>query len=142
MSAFQYLVSCIGSQDGCVLHVQSARTRTPSFSGILAHHTHLAMTHICRTFLQVPFLNLLAAVADRAGSVRVRVGGNTQEYATLVASLPNYEIIAKDKSTSTNPVSYLLYAVSLRRPFCPSVLLARLGSPTVWVESACTVVMW
>lgn len=58
-----------------------------------------------RTFLQVPFLNLLATVADRAGSVRIRVGGNTQETATLVDSLPDYEIIAKDKEDATNPVS-------------------------------------
>lgn len=55
----------------------------------------------------MPFLNLLATVAERAGSVRIRVGGNTQEYATLVDSLPDYEIIAKDKSSSTNPVSAL-----------------------------------
>ncbi|KAH9911520.1 uncharacterized protein BXZ73DRAFT_107940 [Epithele typhae] len=38
--------------------------------------------------LQVPFLNLLASVANRAGGIRIRVGGNTQEYATLVDALP------------------------------------------------------
>ncbi|RDX49745.1 hypothetical protein OH76DRAFT_1403331 [Lentinus brumalis] len=53
--------------------------------------------------IAVPFLNLLATVADRAGSVRIRVGGNTQETATLVDSLPNNEMIAKDKADATNP---------------------------------------
>ncbi|KAI0742961.1 hypothetical protein C8Q80DRAFT_1123075 [Daedaleopsis nitida] len=55
------------------------------------------------SFIQVPFLNLLATVVDRAGSVRIRVGGNTQETATLVDSLPNYAMIAKDKQLSSNP---------------------------------------
>ncbi|KAH9914074.1 uncharacterized protein BXZ73DRAFT_81750 [Epithele typhae] len=40
------------------------------------------------SLLQVPFLNLLASVANRGGGVRVRLGGNTQEYATLVDALP------------------------------------------------------
>ena len=51
-----------------------------------------------RSFVQVPFLNLLATVADRGGSVRIRVGGNTQETATLVDSLPDGAMIGKDKS--------------------------------------------
>ncbi|KAH9886697.1 hypothetical protein C8Q73DRAFT_714970 [Cubamyces lactineus] len=55
------------------------------------------------TFLQVPFLNLLAALADRAGIVTIRVGGNTQETASLVPSLPNNAMIAKDKEDSSNP---------------------------------------
>ncbi|EAU87916.1 hypothetical protein CC1G_01563 [Coprinopsis cinerea okayama7 len=36
------------------------------------------------SFLNVPFLNLLANLEERAGSVVVRLGGNTQEYATYV----------------------------------------------------------
>ncbi|KAI0830342.1 hypothetical protein BC628DRAFT_1416627 [Trametes gibbosa] len=55
------------------------------------------------SFIQIPFLNLLATIADRAGSVVVRVGGNTQETATLVDSLPNNEMIAKDKENASNP---------------------------------------
>ncbi|KAM5530653.1 hypothetical protein V8D89_015674 [Ganoderma adspersum] len=55
------------------------------------------------SYVQVPLLNLLATVADRAGRVRVRVGGNTQETATLVDSLPNNTMIAKDKTDATNP---------------------------------------
>ncbi|KAI0354193.1 hypothetical protein OH77DRAFT_1437562 [Trametes cingulata] len=55
------------------------------------------------SFIQVPFLNLLATIADRAGSVVVRVGGNTQETATLVDSLPNNAMIAKDKENASNP---------------------------------------
>ena len=68
----------------------------------------------CRTFLQVPFLNLLAALADRAGIVTIRVGGNTQETASLVPSLPNNAMIAKDKEDSSNPVrtDFAYYVVS------------------------------
>ncbi|TBU60015.1 hypothetical protein BD310DRAFT_947603 [Dichomitus squalens] len=53
---------------------------------------------VSNSFIQVPFLNLLATVADRAGSVRVRVGGNSQETATLVGSLPNNSMIEKAAS--------------------------------------------
>ena len=49
----------------------------------------------CSSFIQVPLLNLLATVSNRAGGVRIRVGGNTQEYATLVDSLPNQEMTMK-----------------------------------------------
>ncbi|EMD34946.1 glycoside hydrolase family 79 protein [Gelatoporia subvermispora B] len=55
------------------------------------------------TFLQVPFLNLMALVAERGGSVHIRVGGNTQETATVVPSLPDGKMIEKDKGDSTNP---------------------------------------
>ncbi|KAJ3829651.1 glycoside hydrolase family 79 protein [Lentinula raphanica] len=55
------------------------------------------------TYLQVPFLNLMANVVQRGGAVNVRVGGNTQDLAVLVDSLPDGKIIAKDTSASTNP---------------------------------------
>ncbi|KAI9058696.1 glycoside hydrolase family 79 protein [Trametes sanguinea] len=55
------------------------------------------------SFIQVPFLNLLATLASRAGIVTIRVGGNTQETATLVPSLPNNAMIAKDKQDASNP---------------------------------------
>jgi hypothetical protein len=54
--------------------------------------------------LQVPFLNLMANIQERAGSVMVRVGGNTQEQATLVASTSDGRILEKDKKGSFNPV--------------------------------------
>ncbi|EIM80386.1 glycoside hydrolase family 79 protein [Stereum hirsutum FP-91666 SS1] len=41
------------------------------------------------SLLQVPFLNLMANIQERVGSVLVRVGGNTQEQAAMVSSLPN-----------------------------------------------------
>lgn len=50
-----------------------------------------------------PFLNLMSVVAERSGSVRVRVGGNTQDYAVVVDSLPDGKAIEKDKTDSTNP---------------------------------------
>ncbi|KAF7800181.1 hypothetical protein EIP86_011428 [Pleurotus ostreatoroseus] len=58
---------------------------------------------IFRTYIQVAFLNLMSVMAERAGSVHVRVGGNTQETAVLVDSLPDGAMIEKDKLDSSNP---------------------------------------
>ena len=43
----------------------------------------------------VIFMNLMANMVDRAGRVLVRVGGNSQEQATVVPDLPNNEAIDK-----------------------------------------------
>lgn len=32
------------------------------------------------SFVQVPFLNLMSSLAERAGEVHIRIGGNTQDY--------------------------------------------------------------
>ncbi|KAF8217162.1 glycoside hydrolase family 79 protein [Mycena galopus ATCC 62051] len=69
------------------------------------------------TLLQVPFLNLMANLQQRAGSVRIRVGGNTQETAKLVDELPDNRVLQKNLTavfgpTSTPPLDYtreLLY---------------------------------
>jgi hypothetical protein len=45
----------------------------------------------------------MANIKERAGSVQVRVGGNTQESAELVQSLPNGTTLAKDTSNTFNP---------------------------------------
>lgn len=63
-----------------------------------------ANIHICSSVLQVPFLNLMANIRDRAGAIHIRVGGNTQETATLVDSLPNNELLQKELSDLDNPV--------------------------------------
>ncbi|KAF5386537.1 hypothetical protein D9757_005918 [Collybiopsis confluens] len=55
------------------------------------------------TILQVPFLNLLATIQQRSGSVRVRVGGNSQDTASQVASLDDGKVLEKDLSGVTNP---------------------------------------
>jgi len=55
------------------------------------------------SFLQVPFLNLMSSLVQRGGQVNVRVGGNTQDYATLVPSNPNGKMIAKQNTGNTNP---------------------------------------
>ncbi|KAG1733524.1 glycoside hydrolase family 79 protein [Suillus lakei] len=57
------------------------------------------------SFLQVPFLNLMANLRQRGGSVKVRVGGNTQETATLVASTPDGAALEKDYGRSSNPTA-------------------------------------
>jgi hypothetical protein len=54
--------------------------------------------------IQVPFLNLMANLQQRAGSVKIRVGGNTQETATLVESTPDGRILEKDIHGVSNPV--------------------------------------
>ncbi|KAF8154310.1 glycoside hydrolase family 79 protein [Crassisporium funariophilum] len=53
--------------------------------------------------LQVPFLNLMANLQQRAGRVTIRVGGNTQETATLVDSTPDGRILEKDLNGVSNP---------------------------------------
>jgi len=53
--------------------------------------------------LQVPFLNLLANLAKRAGTVRIRVGGNTQETAVLVPATESGRILEKDVDGLSNP---------------------------------------
>lgn len=56
------------------------------------------------SFLQVPFLNLMANLRERAGSVRIRVGGNTQDTATMVSSTPDGAALEKDVINTSNPV--------------------------------------
>ncbi|KAJ7057387.1 glycoside hydrolase family 79 protein [Mycena amicta] len=63
------------------------------------------------TLLQVAFLNLMASLVQRAGSVRIRLGGNSQETAKLVDSLQDGRILAKNLTgvfgpTSTPPLDY------------------------------------
>jgi hypothetical protein len=36
------------------------------------------------SFIQVPFLNLIATHVKRSGEVHIRVGGNTQDYGGFV----------------------------------------------------------
>lgn len=61
-----------------------------------------------RTFLNVAFLNLMAIVAQRGGTLPIRVGGNTQETATLVESLADGKALEKDKVDSSNPICLCL----------------------------------
>jgi hypothetical protein len=61
-------------------------------------------TNFVSSVLQVPFLNLMANLQQRAGQVLVRVGGNTQDTAVLVPSTPDGHIIEKDLASVTNPV--------------------------------------
>jgi hypothetical protein len=62
----------------------------------------------------------MANIVERAGWVQVRVGGNSQESAEMVNSLPNGSMLAKDTNhtsgpTSTPPLEYttdLLYLMA------------------------------
>jgi hypothetical protein len=55
------------------------------------------------SLIQVPFLNLMANIKSRAASVQVRVGGNSQESARLISSLPNGTMLVKNRSNVLNP---------------------------------------
>jgi hypothetical protein len=57
------------------------------------------------SFLKVPMLNLLSNVAERAGHVNIRVGGNTQDTAVFVGSIPDGHAIEKQQGVTNNPAS-------------------------------------
>ena len=57
------------------------------------------------SYIQVPFLNLMSTLASRAGEVHIRVGGNTQDYATLVDFLDQGRVIEKMSQDTNNPTS-------------------------------------
>ncbi|RDB24343.1 Beta-glucuronidase [Hypsizygus marmoreus] len=53
--------------------------------------------------IQVPFLNLMAQIQQRAGSVHIRMGGNTQDFAVLVDNVDGGHATTKEKSDPKNP---------------------------------------
>ncbi|KAG6857114.1 hypothetical protein H0H87_009241 [Tephrocybe sp. NHM501043] len=53
--------------------------------------------------LQVPFLNLMGLIQQRSGGVKIRIGGNTQDFAVYVDELPDGHATAKEKSDLKNP---------------------------------------
>jgi hypothetical protein len=55
------------------------------------------------TLIQPAFLNLMSNIVQRAGQVYVRVGGNTQETASLVQSIPDGKVLEKNYGNTTNP---------------------------------------
>lgn len=71
----------------------------------------------------------MANLQSRVGRINIRVGGNTQETATLVDSTPDGLIIEKDLGGATNPVrtihllSKLLPYVYIRHKHHPSYSL-------------------
>ena len=79
------------------------------------------------SFIQVPFLNLMSTLAARSGEVHVRIGGNTQDYATLVDNLDQGRVIDKlsddlGNPTDTPPLLYtrgLFYMMSNISDFVP-----------------------
>lgn len=59
----------------------------------------------------------MSNIVARAGSVNIRVGGNTQEAAVLVDSLPNGAVISKDPTSTkgTPNIDYTIGACFLIR---------------------------
>lgn len=66
-----------------------------------------------RSHIQVPFLNLIANLEERAGHVLIRLGGNTQEYAVMVDQLDGGKAIAKQKASLTQTVRDILLSFFL-----------------------------
>jgi hypothetical protein len=58
-----------------------------------------------RSLVQVPFLNLMANIQQRAGGVHIRLGGNTQDFAYYVDSIEDGHALGKEKKELQNPVS-------------------------------------
>ncbi|KAJ7238587.1 glycoside hydrolase family 79 protein [Mycena haematopus] len=56
------------------------------------------------SFLQVPFLNLMSNLQARGGSVRVRIGGDTQETAVMVQTLSDGKMMQKQDSSVQYPL--------------------------------------
>ncbi|KAH8813538.1 hypothetical protein DL96DRAFT_1472740 [Flagelloscypha sp. PMI_526] len=74
---------------------------------------------ICTTLLNVPFLNLMANIAQRSGGVVVRIGGNSQERATQVSSLAHGRVVDRVglNYIHPNPTSDLVYTADLLQMF-------------------------
>ncbi|KAF9458509.1 glycoside hydrolase family 79 protein [Collybia nuda] len=53
--------------------------------------------------IQVPFLNLMANLQQRAGHINIRLGGNTQDFAHMVDHIDNGHSLDKDHSDPSNP---------------------------------------
>lgn len=75
---------------------------------IVSYLMHYAAYTLFRSLLHVPFLNLMSNIQSRAGRVNIRVGGNTQDTAAMVDSLPNNTVIMKETQNTESPVSLLL----------------------------------
>lgn len=48
----------------------------------------------------------MATLQERSGAVNIRVGGNTQENATVVDSLPNDRAVQKEQTAKGTAVRY------------------------------------
>ncbi|KAJ3506310.1 hypothetical protein NLJ89_g6943 [Agrocybe chaxingu] len=67
------------------------------------------------SLLQVPFLNLMANLQERAGGVVIRLGGNTQEFAVMVPELEDGRTFGKTDSgsTQTTKTPAVLYTIDM-----------------------------
>ncbi|KAH9933993.1 glycoside hydrolase family 79 protein [Epithele typhae] len=59
----------------------------------------------CLTNINVPFLNLISLLVERAGAIHIRVGGNSQEDAFLVDNLSDGRILEKGPINPNVPTS-------------------------------------
>ncbi|KAJ7167217.1 hypothetical protein C8R43DRAFT_877674, partial [Mycena crocata] len=87
---------------------------------------------VCESSASVPLLNLMANIQQRAGAVRIRVGGNSQESATLVeaSEIPNGKILQKDLTgvTGTTQTPPLEFSDELLYMMCAHSLASRISN--------------
>ena len=81
--------------------VEWGKMRVSEFMSSLALSSDL---FVRSAHIQVPFLNLMAQIQHRAGGLHIRMGGNTQDFAYWVDSIPNGHATSKEKSDPKNPV--------------------------------------
>ncbi|KAJ3487915.1 hypothetical protein NLI96_g3197 [Meripilus lineatus] len=82
----------------------------------LPHAYNLFLTaFFAMSFIQVPFLNLVSLITERAGRFHIRVGGNTQETARYVESTADGKMIEKQGIDPNNPTATpaLIYTIEL-----------------------------
>ncbi|KAH9476802.1 Beta-glucuronidase [Psilocybe cubensis] len=67
------------------------------------------------SLIQVPFLNLMSNLIERSGGVLIRIGGNTQEFATMVPFLEGGKTFDKEDSgsTQTTKTPAVLYTIDM-----------------------------
>ncbi|KAF4611688.1 hypothetical protein D9613_003767 [Agrocybe pediades] len=70
---------------------------------------------LINSLIQVPFLNLMSNIVERAGEVMIRLGGNTQEFAVMVDELEDGRSIAKQNAAilKTTETPAVLYTVDM-----------------------------
>lgn len=78
--------------------------------------TNLHMHHLSSTHIFVPFLNLMSNLVERAGSLMIRMGGNTQEYAKFTPDAFDDGRITQKEDSGTNQTVRMLLAYSVTGP--------------------------
>ncbi|KAG5642016.1 hypothetical protein DXG03_003788 [Asterophora parasitica] len=83
------------------LHLSATNATVPNLS-IMQHGSFYGFS-IEISYLQVPFLNLLGQIQQRAGGMHIRIGGNTQDFAYHVDHIDGGYATSKETKDARNP---------------------------------------